>query len=319
MTTAELPVTKASDLGLLEPEAPRFLVDTLWAQQAVGIVGGEPKCGKSFLALHLAVAVASGTPCLGRYNVARKGPVLLYPAEDSQPIVRDRLAGISHSAGVSLDALDVFVITAPALRLDTAADRERLGRSVVRHRPVLLILDPFVRLHRIDENASGEVAPLLAFLRQLQRTHGVAILVVHHARKGARGMRPGQALRGSSEFHAWGDSNLYVSRRGQQIRLAVEHRGAPSHDGLALEMTTNGHGPHLSLCALRDDPRQQALGTEPVTRILDVIEDLGRPATRAELRERCRIKTTTLSQTLAELVATDRLHHRDDGSYDLVD
>jgi hypothetical protein len=26
-------------------------------------------------------------------------------------------------------------------------------------RPRLLILDPFVRLHRIDENASGEVAP----------------------------------------------------------------------------------------------------------------------------------------------------------------
>ena len=39
-----------------------WLVDTLWARDAVGIIGGEPKCGKSFLALDLAVAVAAGVP-----------------------------------------------------------------------------------------------------------------------------------------------------------------------------------------------------------------------------------------------------------------
>jgi hypothetical protein len=37
------------------------------------------------------------------------------------------------------------------------------------------------------------------------------VLVVHHARKSAGRMRAGQALRGSSEFHAWGDSNLLWS------------------------------------------------------------------------------------------------------------
>jgi RecA-family ATPase len=66
-----------------------------------------------------------------------------------------------------------------------------------------------VRLHRIDENVSGDVAPLLAFLRELQRRHAIAVVLVHHAKKGAGTMRAGQALRGSSEFHAWGDSNLY--------------------------------------------------------------------------------------------------------------
>ena len=47
-------------------EEQRWLVAGLWSEQAVGIVGGEPKCCKSFLALDLAVAVASGTPCLRR-------------------------------------------------------------------------------------------------------------------------------------------------------------------------------------------------------------------------------------------------------------
>ena len=59
-------------------EEHRWLVTGLWSEQAVGIVGGEPKCCKSFLALDLAVAVASGTPCLRRFVVPTAGRVLLY-------------------------------------------------------------------------------------------------------------------------------------------------------------------------------------------------------------------------------------------------
>jgi hypothetical protein len=41
----------------LRPAGSRWLIEQLWADQAVGIVGGEPKCCKSFLALDVAVAV----------------------------------------------------------------------------------------------------------------------------------------------------------------------------------------------------------------------------------------------------------------------
>ena len=80
------------------------------------------------------------------------------------------------AAGLSLRDLDIQVITAPTLRLDLAADRVALQEAVARLQPKLLILDPFVRLHRIDENASGEVAPLLAYLRELQRRYALAVL-----------------------------------------------------------------------------------------------------------------------------------------------
>ena len=71
-----------------------WLVTGLWSEQAVGIIGGEPKCCKSFLALDLAVAVAAGVPCLRRFGVPRAGRVLLYAAEDALHIVRRRLDGI---------------------------------------------------------------------------------------------------------------------------------------------------------------------------------------------------------------------------------
>ena len=64
-------------------EEQRWLVTSLWSEEAVGIIGGEPKCCKSFLALDLAVAVAAGTPCLRRFAVPRPGRVLLYAAEDA--------------------------------------------------------------------------------------------------------------------------------------------------------------------------------------------------------------------------------------------
>ena len=127
------------------------------------------------------------------------------------------------------------MIVAPVLRLDVELDQRRLEETVAALEPTLLVLDPFVRLHRIDENASAEVAPLLDYLRGLQRRHHVAVVLVHHARKGASHLRAGQALRGSSELHAWGDSNLYVRRTSdEQLSLNVEHRAAPSTDGIAL-------------------------------------------------------------------------------------
>jgi RecA-family ATPase len=134
----------------------------------------------------------------------------------------------------------VHVITAATVRLDQAADRTRLEHNIAQLKPRLLVLDPFVRLHRIDENASGEVAPLLAYLRTLQRQHHLAVLVVHHARKSAGRVRAGQALRGSSEFHAWGDSNLYLRRSGGELTLTVEHRAAPSPPTIVLELAQRG-------------------------------------------------------------------------------
>src|ERR1700719_237139 len=63
-----LPVEPAYRLAERSQEH-HWLVSGLWSEQAVGIVGAEPKCCKSFLALDLAVAVAAGVPCLRRFAV----------------------------------------------------------------------------------------------------------------------------------------------------------------------------------------------------------------------------------------------------------
>src|SRR5271163_4165446 len=310
----QLPVQPAWRLAEC-PEQRRWLVDGLWSEEAVGIIGGEPKCCKSFLALDLAVAVAAGIPCLRRFTVTRPGRVLLYPAEDALHVVRRRLEGICVAAGVSLAELDVQVITAPSLRLDLEADRARLDETVARLKPRLLVLDPFVRLHRIDENVSGDVAPLLAFLRELQRRHAIAVVLVHHARKGAPTARAGQALRGSSEFHAWGDSNLYLRRdSNDRIVLTVEHRAAAAMPSVTLELTERDNA--LALEPVQPDRQPDPKPAEPTSvdqRITAALADSGQPTPFSELRACCRVRTATLYERLAALTAAGLVVKSADG------
>jgi len=164
-----------------------------------------PKTYKTWMALEMAVAVASGSACLSTLGVPSPGPVLLYAAEDSQSTLRLRLESLTHHHALQLRHLDIRVIIADSLRLDRIPDQERLEATLLLHRLALLILDPLVRLHAIDENAAGEIAALLGYPRLLQRKTGAAIALVHHARKNvAANGGAGYSLRGSSDLYANG-------------------------------------------------------------------------------------------------------------------
>jgi hypothetical protein len=295
-----LPVQRASQLERSGPQT-QWLVEELWTDQAVGILGGEPKCCKSFLALDVAVSVASGAACLRQFPVRRSGPVLLFPAEDSLAVVRQRLEGIAAAAQVPFGSLPVQVITAPSLRLDAEPDRQRLSRTVQEQRPVLLILDPLIRLHRVDENDATQIAALLSYLRQLQRQFHLAVMLVHHARKDSQSSRPGQALRGSSELHGWGDSNLYMRRKGSQLTLSTEHRAAPSRDHIPLQLAASGSAMALKIMETSSvEPEAAPSTTERVRQALAQVRE---PIPVQQLQKLCGIRTAKVCSALAELSA----------------
>ena len=143
----------------------------------------------------------------------------------------------------------IYAITASALRLDHDRDRTRLWETARWLRPKLLVLDPLVRLHGIDENHAGAVAELLAYFRSLQRELGISVLLVHHTRKNAGdGAAAGQGLRGSSDIHAFGDSNLYLRRTEQHLILSSEHRSAAASAPVYLELVaTKAETTHLEV------------------------------------------------------------------------
>lgn len=305
-----LRVVAAGDITA-EPGRTGWLVEGLWAAQGVGVIGGAPKSCKTWLALDLAVSVASSTPALGRFPVADSGAVLLYAAEDAPEHIQQRLAGVASARGLDLRDLAIRLILAPSLRLDTARDRARLRTTLDEERPRLLILDPLVRLHQADENSAAEMSSLLGELRALQREYQLALLLVHHLRKNAPRAPDGQALRGSGDLHAWGDSNLYLRRRDTSLRLTVEHRSASAPEPCALALAL-APAPHLRVV----DTGALALSeniTDLAGRVIAALAATDKPLSRDALRDLLRTRNATLGETLARLRAECRIVRAESG------
>ena len=279
-----------------EPEGPQWLVEDLWSACAVGVIGGAPKACKSMMGLDLAVSVASGTACLGRFEVHTPGPVLVYLAEDALPCVRDRVAQLCQHRGLALETLNLHVLTVPSLRLDLERDRQALEKTLEQLKPKLLLLDPLVRLHRLDENSAADISGLLGFLRHINRTYQLALVLVHHMAKRSR-RDLGQALRGSSDIHAWIDSACYLVRRNdQRLQLTVEHRSAPAPDPVLLRLVS-GNGEPLRLVIDGDEVAPQPLAEA----IRCELRRSPQPLSRTELRRLLRVNNARLGETLQTL------------------
>lgn len=299
------PVTRIAHIRA-KHASPAWLVTSLWGEQAVGFIAGPPKSGKTWLALELAVAVASGKPCLGRFSVQDRGHVLLYAAEDTAQAIKHRVAGIAKARGIELEHLAVGLITESGLRLDDPEHQQRLSQTLMQLRPRLLVLDPLVRLHRSDENSATDISQLLAFLRHLQRQNAVAVALVHHVRKSATS-HPGQALRGSGDLHAWSDSSLYLVRRKGRLELHTEHRSHPNTSPLLVELHPSDP---LHLRCLGDaDSAQQDTDNQLGYRILEALA--GKSMTRTSLRQLLSVRNERLGHALAVLEAQGKVHKSD--------
>lgn len=300
-TIAPLPVVRAAALQAAPQPLP-WLVEHLWTSAAAGVIGGSPKSGKSWLALDMAVSVASATPCLGVFPVHTCGPVLLYAAEDSASALRTRLETLSHIRQLDFTTLDVRVITADSLRLDRLEDQERLEVTVLAHQPVLLLIDPLVRVHAIDENVAGQVAALLGYLRGLQRKTSVAVALVHHVRKNpSTSHGAGYSLRGSSDLYAWLDSFLCLRKHHDHLMLSAEHRSAPAAGPFTLELAppSGDTGPHLRLISA-DRAEASPQDTLP-ERILQLLAGSTEPMTVESLRSRLQVRNQRVVEALRQL------------------
>ncbi|MBN2193887.1 MAG: AAA family ATPase [Polyangiaceae bacterium] len=324
-TDTPLDLLPTSRAAALDPGrgagALHWRVDQIWGD-GVGILGGPPKSTKSWCGLDLAVSLASATPFLGRFAALDPGPTLVYLAEDALSQVRARIAGICLHRRLDLSALDLHVITAPAVRLDQTADQSRLVATLDRLRPKLLLLDPLVRLHRLDENSSADISALLGYLRELQRRFDVAIVVVHHMRKSVRA-HLGQALRGSGDLHAWNDHGAYLTRTGpggERLRLTLEHRAAPALAPLELCLVSrdDGTATHLEIAASvtggnGQEPPAAAATRSLHDRVVLALRQAGRPLSRVQLRDALRVNNNRLGTVLIDLERSGRVCRSDAG------
>ena len=278
------------------PDDQKWLVEGLWLASGVGFLAGGPKLGKTHLAVEIAVAVAAKDKVLG-HPARISGPVLFYGAEDHLADLRQRFEGLTTMRGLDIDRLAVDLLDVPSLRLEREDDLLRLRATVERSKPRLLVLDPFIRIARIDENSAQDVSTILSELRALQRDFGVAVLVVHHTRK-SPAAHPNLTMRGSSDFAAWSDSNLLLTRRRDSLTLTIEHRSAPAPQPIACRLLAEPV-PHL---APDLDLREHPPPADPLEAdILRLLTAARRPLTTVDLRAQLRRRKADVAAALSSL------------------
>lgn len=132
--------------------------------------------------------------------------------------------------------------------------------------------------------------------------------------------RPGPALRGTSELHAWGDTNLSLARPagGTEIGLTVEHRAAPSCEPVTLRLVSEGDLAHLEMaCPSAAPPRAPTPWSADLWsaehRILPLFAATSRPLRIRTLRPLAGLRHETVTLAVAALVRRGVLELTDHG------
>lgn len=299
-------IRRAAELPDRDPDRA-WLIDQIWSAAGVGVIGAPPKAFKTWLVAETAVSVATGTPFLETYAVRERGAALCFFAEDAATEVKARLRALCHRRKVALQDLDVFVIARSQLLLDDIRDFRWLEDQVKTYRPRLLVLDPLVRVFRGDEDDAGSISRVLGALRKVQREYGVAVMLVHHVRKNAR-TTTGASLRGSGDLHAWGDSNIYLTRQTKGSRVVVEHRAARAPAPFCLRLSAEG-GPGTEYLVRDDDAGEEEEKVEASIEdeVLTLLENASGPLGHGEVRDALGKQGQRVADALRDLAASGRI------------
>ena len=201
--------------------------------EGLSLLAGKPKLGKSWLALGLAVAKASGGVALGKIPVDW-GEVLYLALEDNRRRLQNRLGKVLDGNAAPED---LHIATEWARVDEGGADdlddwlamHPDAGLVVV---DILKVVRPSVSGNRGIYDADYEA---LQSMRRLAGTHGVPILVVHHTRKMAA-VDPVDEVSGSTGLSGGADGIMVLKRdRGKaEAYLHVTGREIENETELAL-------------------------------------------------------------------------------------
>jgi hypothetical protein len=166
---------------------PAVLIAGLLFQGGKLLFSGPSKSNKTWIMLHLALCIATGTPWLG-FATTRK-PVLIVDCELMQFDLLKRLHVIARAMGVT-DLSNVFIVSLRGQRLTL----ERLKAMILPFAEKMdlgaICIDPVYRISEgRDENSNGEIADLLCGVEEIAHATGAAVLLTHHFAKGNAGAK----------------------------------------------------------------------------------------------------------------------------------
>jgi hypothetical protein len=270
----------------------------------LGVLAGRPKLGKSWLALQVACAVATGGMVFGQR--VQRGKVLYLALEDPPRRLKSRMIAQSWPADADADFLCIGEF-AKAVGDLAAGGADRLAELIAAEHYRLVVIDTLSRAIVTDQNDSTAVTQALTPVQEMAHScEAVVLLVDHHRKPGVASSSDlvadimGATAKGAMADVIWG---LYRERGKVEALLAVTGRDVEEHE-LALQWDV------LTGC-------WQCLGEAGQVRrdtvqgeILDAIQtldELSVPATTTAIAQHLSKDPAQISRELAELVARGKV------------
>jgi RecA-family ATPase len=194
-----------------EPPDPDWIIEGLEPGD-VGLLSAAGGTGKSMMCLNFATAVASGTDLFGKWVVGTPGDVTYLYAEDGEATMHRRMHALARQLGgipdSVVDRLHFYCLRGQPPKFATQGiQRGKVdGNAPVLNelvtvlktqtRPRLLIVDPLVKFHSLDENSNEQMNDFIDLMVWLAGETGVGVILVHHeAKNGEAGSQ--NAIRGA--------------------------------------------------------------------------------------------------------------------------
>lgn len=295
-----------------DPGPTAWLVDGLIVDQALVAAVGRWKTTKSYGLLDVCIAIAAGRPAFGRLTIAQPGPVIFVNEESGRAALWRRLDALCRGRAIDREELRGRLLVAPnaRIRLDDLESQQQLlelGRAV---RPRLFVFDPLARMKASarDENAQGDVAVLIDFLRLLRDETGAAVLFVHHTG------HAGDRMRGSSDLESAWETRLTWKRDGQSplVEIESEHREAEAGPTIGYRINWDQATRSIRFDLVDND----AAALTPLRdRVLAYVADHPKQKAR-EIAAGLDVRGTDVDRTLADLTRAGDLHKGRSGRLD---
>jgi hypothetical protein len=147
--------------------------------EGISKLEAQPKIGKSWMAIDMAVGMALGGQVMGRKVDTKR--VLFIGLEDSKQRLHSRIRKQSH--------LEQTPISSPNLQLAVeweigAEGLIHLSNQLRYHHVDFIVIDTYARFFcPRDSNDYGESTGILASLKSLVDEHKTSILLIHHTKK----------------------------------------------------------------------------------------------------------------------------------------
>ncbi len=182
-------VSGAEYLDLPTP-AETYIVEPWLPAEGTALIYGDPKLGKSYLALQLLLAVQMGDPWLGLNTHTPEGPLVYVQLDTPRTEWKERL-GHLRMAGHRIDTIqfvDRGTLGAWPLDILNPEHHYKLQEGLRSYSPSVVVIDTLRASNLADENDSTTMQNVVSSL--VSATQPAALVIVHHANKPSKEKEP---------------------------------------------------------------------------------------------------------------------------------